>query len=86
MLPVIHLSGCSSEDHYTAMGSEVLVAKFDTESAYRLIPVHSDDRPLLGMMWRDKLYVDTTLPFGLRSAPKILNAVADALQWPLAVM
>ena len=33
------------------------------------------------MMWRDKLYVDTALPFGLRSAPKIFNAVADALQW-----
>lgn len=33
------------------------------------------------MMWRDKLYVDTALPFSLRSAPKIFNAVADALQW-----
>ena len=33
------------------------------------------------MMWRDKLYVDTALPFILRSAPKIFNAVADALQW-----
>ena len=32
-------------------------------------------------MWRDKLYADTTLPFGLRSAPKLFNAVADALQW-----
>ena len=65
----------------TAMGPGVLPAKFDIESAYRLIPVHPDDRPLLGMMWREKLYVDTALPFGLRSAPKIFNAVADALQW-----
>ena len=30
-----------------------------------------------------ELYVDTTLPFGLRSAPKIFNAVADALEWIL---
>ena len=65
----------------TAMGPGVRLAKFDIESAYRLIPVHPDDRPLLGMMWRDKFYVDTALPFGLRSAPKIFNAVADALQW-----
>ena len=26
-------------------------------------------------------YVDTRLPYGLRSAPKIFNAVADALGW-----
>ena len=26
-------------------------------------------------------YVDPMLPFGLRSAPKIFNAVADALNW-----
>ena len=64
-----------------AMGPGTLLAKFDIESAYRLIPVHPDDRPLLGMRWRDKLYIDTTLPFGLRSAPKLFNAVADALQW-----
>ena len=25
------------------------LAKFDSESAYRLIPVHADDRPFLGM-------------------------------------
>ena len=27
------------------------------------------------------MYVDPMLPFGLRSAPKIFNAVADALEW-----
>ena len=25
--------------------------------------------------------MDTVLPFGLRSAPKVFNAVADALEW-----
>ena len=29
------------------------------------------------------VYIDTVLPFGLRSAPKIYTAVADALQWIL---
>ena len=33
------------------------------------------------MMWEGALYVDTALPFGLRSAPKIFNAVADAVDW-----
>ncbi len=33
------------------------------------------------MKWNDQLYIDTVLPFGLRSAPKIFNCLADALQW-----
>lgn len=35
----------------------------------------------MGMMWEDQLFVDTALPFGLRSAPKIFTAVADAVEW-----
>ena len=65
-------------------GEGALLAKFDVESAYRNVPVHPEDRPLLGMSWREGLYVDTALPFGLRSAPKIFTAVADALQWIMA--
>ena len=53
----------------------------DIKSAYRLIPVHPQDRPLLGMCWDKRVFVDNALPFGLRSAPKIFNAVADALEW-----
>ena len=33
------------------------------------------------MVWEGALYIDTVLPFGLRSAPKIFNAVADAVEW-----
>jgi hypothetical protein len=33
------------------------------------------------MQWQGQMYVDAALPFGLRSAPKIFNAVADALEW-----
>jgi len=56
-------------------GRGTMLAKFDMESAYRIIPVHPEDRPLLGMEWKGKLFVDTALPFGLRSAPKIFLAV-----------
>ena len=35
------------------------------------------------MKWQGALYIDCVLPFGLRSAPKIFNTVADALQWVL---
>ena len=63
-----------------AYGVGTKLAKLDIESAYRVIPVHPDDRPLMDMVWRGRLYVDTVLPFGLRSAPKILSAAADATQ------
>ena len=45
------------------------------------MPVHPEDRLLLGMVWDKGLYVDAVLPFGLRSAPKVFTALADALEW-----
>ena len=60
-----------------------LLAKIDIESAYRLIPVHPENRWLQAVEWQGKYYVDPMLPFGLRSAPKPFNAIADALQWCL---
>ncbi len=45
---------------------------------------HPQDRPLQALEWDGKIYVDPMLPFGLCSAPKIFNAVADALNWHLA--
>lgn len=57
------------------------MGKMDIKQAYRMVPVHPDDRHLLGMRWQGAVYVDKVLPFGPRSAPLIFTAVADALQW-----
>lgn len=65
------------------LGPSALLAKVDIESAYHLIPVHPQDRPLQAIQWDGRIYIDPMLPFGLRSAPKIFNAVADALNWYL---
>ena len=62
-------------------GRGALLAKVDVRSAYRNVPVHPDDWWLMGMLWEGSLYVDTALPFGLRSAPKIFTAIADAAEW-----
>ena len=35
----------------------------------------------LGMLWKGVLHIDAVLPFGLRSAPKIFNTIADAAQY-----
>ena len=64
-------------------GQGTLLAKFDVESAYRIIPVHSRDRYLLGMKWRGEYFIDLALPFGLRSAPFIFSSFADLLEWIL---
>ena len=67
----------------SSYGPGALMAKFDVEAAYRNIPVHPDDRYLLGMHWKNQVYVDLALPFGLRSASYIFNAVADMVEWIL---
>lgn len=66
-----------------SLGHGAMMATFDIASAYQIVLVHPVDRLLLGMRWKGDLYVhvDGALPFGLRSAPKLFTAVADALLW-----
>lgn len=86
--------GISKEDcsfHYTSvdaavsrivqLGAGSLLAKMDIQHAYRNIPVAPGDRQFLGLSWQGQIYIDKVLPFGLRSAPVIFSAVADALLW-----
>ena len=62
------------------LGRGTQLAKMDIKQMDRLVPVHPDDRRLLGIQWQETVYVDKCLPFGLRSAPMLFSAVADALQ------
>ena len=65
------------------LGKGAFLAKVDLKSAFRMVPVHRDDWELLGIQWKQAFYVDTCLPFGLRSAPYLFNQFAEALQWIL---
>ena len=76
-----YVSVAKAAEAVSRMGPGALLAKVDIQSTYRMLPFHPDDRWLLGMQWEGKLFVQTALPFGLRSAPKLFSAVADALQW-----
>ncbi len=40
------------------LGMGAALAKFDVSGAFRTVPVHLDDRRLLGMRWKGKTYVD----------------------------
>ena len=65
------------------LGSNALLSKIDLKDAFRLIPVCPEDWNLLGIQWRQYFYVDTCLPFGLRSAPFLFNRLLDAIHWVL---
>ena len=62
-------------------GKGTILAKIDIKSAFRLLPVHPQDRHLLAMSWKGEVYIDHCIPFGLRSAPKLFNIMADLLSW-----
>ena len=52
-----------------SLGAGTLVAKLDVQMAYRLVPVHPDNRSLMGFQGQRTLYIDGMLPFGLHSPP-----------------
>ena len=66
-----------------SLGQHTELVKLDLSNAYRIVPIHPDDQPLLAVNWNGDTFMDRALPFGLRSAPKIFNAVADLLTWVL---
>ena len=44
-----------------------------------MLQVHPDDRKLFGMRWKKKVWLYAALLFGLRSASKVFNVMADCL-------
>jgi hypothetical protein len=70
---VIQQLGCGSQP-----------VKLDLKHAYPIVPLYRNNYHLLGTKWKGSTYVDWALPFGLRSAPKIFNAIADIIAWVLA--
>ena len=80
------LSYCSVDDAYAILnllGTGAPISKIDLKNAFRLIPVRPNDWNLLGICRCNKFYVDTCLPFGLRSAPFIFNQLSVAIHWIL---
>ena len=47
------------------LGPSTLMAKVDLQNAYRVLPVHADDHPLLAIRWGPAIYLDTALPLVL---------------------
>ena len=73
-----HIPHERSSVHYTTISDAILVikqagagcfmAKTDVKSAFRIIPIHPSDFPLLGMKWDNQYYFDRCLAMGLSSS------------------
>ena len=65
-----------------AIGPNTLLAKLDIKNAFWLLLAHPTNRHFLAMEWETLyVYLDTCLPFGLRSATKLFNILAELLAW-----
>ena len=73
----------SAIEHIKQIGQGTLLAKIDIKSDFGLLLVHPADRHFLVMRWDWHIFIDTCLFFGLRSAPKLFNVLADLLSWIL---
>ena len=58
-------------------GRGSLIAKADIENAFRIIPVHHNDWPLLGFQWNNQFYYDKCLPMGCSASCKIVETLAQ---------
>lgn len=85
-----YMSVADVADRVIQLGEGCYLAKLDLEDAFKHIPVRKEDWELLGTTWykidqdgnRVKQYLlDTVLPFGLRSSPKLFDDFASALEY-----
>jgi len=63
------------------LGRGCVLAKTDVRSAFRIIPVHPSDYPLLGLQWKGQWYYDRCLPMGCSSSCKIFESLSTAMEW-----
>ena len=74
----------SISDAISAMkkeGAGCFLAKTDIKSAFRIVPIHPSDFPLLGMKLDNQYYFDVCLAMGLSSSCAIFEAFSTSLEW-----
>lgn len=64
-----------------AVGQHCFLAKTDIKNAFRIIPVHPDDYPMLGICWKGLYYYDRAMPMGCSSSCKIFETFSTAVEW-----
>lgn len=59
------------------------MSKADIEDAFRLIPIHASEYPLLGFEWNGQFYYDAALPMGASASCQLFESFSTSLQWIL---
>ena len=78
----VHYATISDAVHILKnLGVGCYMAKTDIKSAFRIIPVHPLDYPLLGIKWADHYYFDRCLAMGLKSSCAIFEKFSSSLEW-----
>jgi hypothetical protein len=57
------------------------MCKTDVKKAFRILPLHPDDRCLFVFAWNGKFYVDLALQMGCSSSCMIFEAFSTAVEW-----
>lgn len=80
----VHYESFDSAIKYiVTQGPQVLLMKCDILNAFRIVPVHPDDRPLLGLSWDNKFYFDKCLTLGCGSSCRIFEEFSTAIKFIL---
>ena len=64
-----------------SIGRGSYMSKIDIKSAFRIIPIHPDDYPLLSLKWNNSYFFDRCLPMGCSSSCAIFEAFSTSLEW-----
>ena len=85
------ISQKKGEVHYTSIqtairmiqevGPKSVLSKTDILHAYKLMPIHPEDVPALGLRWNGKLYFDRTLAMGTRTGCKLFEIFTTAVEF-----
>ena len=62
-------------------GPGCYLAKTDIKSVFRIIPIHPNDYPLLGMQWRGQYYYNHCMPMRCSSCCKTFEIFSTAIEW-----
>jgi hypothetical protein len=71
-------------NHIREAGRGCTLVKRDVKDAFRMIPLSTRSRRLMGFHWKGTTYEECCLSFGLRTAPFLFNLFAEGLHWILA--
>ena len=64
-------------------GPGCYAGKMDFDAAFRNIPLHLNDLPLLGFTLDDLYFINSSMAFGARSSCKIFEEFVISVQWIL---